>query len=150
MQLEIITMNRIKSEIEHFTKLEHIWWGAKTFSGQKRYEKRFILFKKKCKPIKEEKILEIGCGDGEFTRRLMKLSSDKIIATDITPEVIRRAKKKYVKIKNVQFKVDDAERFSFGDETFDIICGISILHHLNYKRAIKECFRVLKPGGRLF
>lgn len=142
-------MNRIENEIEHFTKLEHIWWGAKTYSGQKRYDKRFVLFKKICKPRKNEKILEIGCGDGEFTKRLMRLPS-KIVATDITPEVIKRAKKKYIKNKNIQFKVDDAEKFSFREETFDIVCGISILHHVNYRKAIKECFRVLKPGGRLF
>ncbi|SRR5258708_1927416 len=149
MQLLHIAMNRIKNEIEHFTKLEHIWWGAKTFSGQKRYDKRFVLFKKLCSPKKNKNILEIGCGDGEFTKRLIKLSS-KIIATDITPEVIRRAKKKYPKSKTISFKVDDAENFSFKDNSFDIVCGISILHHVNYKKALKECFRVLKPGGKLF
>src|SRR5260221_46156 len=142
-------MNRTKNEIEHFTKLEHIWWGAKTIAGQKRYDKRFVLFKKMCRPKRGDKILEIGCGDGEFTKRLMKIPS-KIIATDITPEVIRRAKKKYFKNKNTRFKVDDAEKFSFKDNSFDILCGISILHHIDYKKAIKECFRVLKPGGRLY
>ena len=73
-----------------------------------------------------------------------------MVAIDITPEVIKRAKEKYKKNKTVIFKVDDAENFSFKDNYFDIACGISILHHVNYRKTLKECFRVLKPGGKIF
>jgi len=139
-------MLRQKNEIKHFTELGHIWWGAKSFSGQKRYGNRFLLLKKLCHPKPKDKILEIGCGDGELTKRLAKLSS-KIYATDITPALISRAKKE---IKGVNFKVENAEKIFSKDNTFDIVCGMSILHHINYLKSLEESFRVLKKGGRLF
>lgn len=139
---------RIDNEIKHFSNLDHIWWGAKTPAGQKRYDFKFQEFKKYCKPKTGYKILEIGCGDGEFTNRLAKLRTS-IIATDITPEVIKRAKK-LKKFKKIKFYVDNAEKMKFKDESFDIVCGISILHHIDYKKTVKEINRVLKPNGQAF
>lgn len=146
-----VVSQRKQNEIKHFTKLEHIWWGALSPAGQKRYDKRFELFKQLCQPKKDTLILEIGAGDGEFTKRLGKLNSH-IIATDITPAVVNKGKQyfKNKQIKNVRFSLEDAERLSLKKETVNIVCGISILHHLNYQQALKEAYRVLKPGGLLF
>lgn len=138
-------MNNAKAEIIHFEKLPHIWWGARTKSGQYRYTKRFNLFKRLIKP-KHKKLLEIGCGDGEFTKRIVKLPIS-ITAIDVTPGVILRAKSN---IKNVSFRVMDTEKLSFKSDSFDVVCGISILHHVNQKKALKEIIRVLKPGGIIF
>lgn len=139
---------RVKQEIKHFSNLEHIWWGAKTIAGQKRYDNKAKLFKKYCPLAKNEKVLEIGCGDGEFTKRIAD-ERLKIIATDVTPAVIKRAKKT-LGSSGVSFYVDNAEGLGFGDGTFDVVCGISILHHLNTLKALREAYRVLKKGGQLF
>lgn len=139
---------RIINEIKHFSDLEHIWWGAKTPAGQRRYDNKFLMLKKNCNPKRGYKILEIGCGDGEFTNRIAKLNCE-IIATDITPKVIAKGKK-VLKKKNVKFFVDNAESMRFKDNSFDIVCGISILHHINPQKALKEAYRVLKPGGQIF
>lgn len=140
--------NRVKQEIKHFSNLEHIWWGAKTIAGQKRYDNKAKLFKKYCRPARNEKILEIGCGDGEFTKRIAN-EKLRIIATDVTPTVIKRAKNN-LDYDGVSFSVDNAEGLSFTDRTFDVVCGISILHHLNTYNALEEAYRVLKTGGQLF
>jgi 2-polyprenyl-3-methyl-5-hydroxy-6-metoxy-1,4-benzoquinol methylase len=142
---------RIDKEIRHFTDLEHIWWGAKTPAGQRRYDRRFELLKKVCRPGTKSRILEIGCGDGEFTSRLVKLRS-KIIATDITPAVIKKAKLafKNYPVSRIKFKIENSEKLSFKDGAFDLVCGISILHHVDYVKTLKESFRVLKKGGYLF
>lgn len=142
-------MNRLQSEIGHFSKLDHIWWGARTLAGQKRYDSKFIVFTKLCRPTRKMKILEIGCGDGEFTRRLASLGAS-VLATDITPKVIIRAKQSFHKNKNIFFKVDNAEKMSLANEQFNIVCGVSILHHVNIMRTLKEIFRVLKRGSQLF
>lgn len=143
--------NTASNEITHFTHLEHIWWGARTPAGQKRYDNKAKLFKKVCAIKNGMKILEVGCGDGEFTKRLVKVvpSKVKIVATDVTPAVIQRAKKQ-IKRKNLIFKVDNFESMKFTKEFFDIVCGVSILHHVNTKRAIGEIYRVLKKGGEMF
>lgn len=139
---------RIRQEIKHFSNLEHIWWGAKTIAGQKRYDNKAKLFKKYCHLIKGGKVLEIGCGDGEFTKRIAD-ERIKIIATDVTPAVIKRAKKN-LESSGVSFCVDNAEGLSFDDRTFNVVCGISVLHHLNTLKALEEAYRVLKTGGELF
>jgi len=40
-----------------------------------------------------------------------------------------------------------AEELDFPDEHFDIVAGIDILHHVDVEKSLRECLRVLKPGG---
>lgn len=143
--------NTVSHEIEHFTHLEHIWWGARTPAGQKRYDNKASLLLKVCTIKNGMKILEVGAGDGEFTKRLIKVFPQKvqIVATDVTPAVVKRGKKT-IKNKKLTFKVDNLESMAFAKESFDIICGVSILHHVHTKKAIKEIFRVLKKDGEMF
>ena len=148
---KLVISKRKKNEISHFSNLERIWWGALSPAGQKRYDKRFELFKDLCRPQKNDEILEIGAGDGEFTKRLSTLSS-QIVATDITPAVVKRGRRYFQSThkNNVRFSVEDAESLSYKKGTMDIVCGVSILHHIDYKQALKEAYRVLKPGGVIF
>lgn len=46
------------------------------------------------------------------------------------------------------FHTSTAENMSFEDNTFDIVVGINVLHHLNIANGMQEIHRVLKPGGR--
>lgn len=138
-------------EIKHFTKLDHVWWGLKTVAGQRRYDNKIKLFKKFCKNRKNIKILEVGCGNGEFTKRLVKIlkPSSKLIAIDITPRLIQKGEET-VKNQNLLFKLEDIESMTFTKESFDIVCGISILHHVDFKKAFREIYRVLKRDGEIF
>ena len=42
-----------------------------------------------------------------------------------------------------------SDSVSFNEGSFDLVFGFGILHHLNYKQALSEAGRVLKPGGRI-
>lgn len=141
----------VRSEQSHFSKQKNIWQWATTKAGKKRYDNRLNLFKQYCHPQKNELILEIGCGDGEFTQRLVGLGAT-LIASDITFEVLKRAagKGEFLKAGNICFEMDDAESLSIKDNSLDFVSGISILHHLDYRKALKECHRVLKEGGQIF
>lgn len=139
---------RIEKEIAHFSDLKHIWWGAQTPAGQRRYDNKLKRLKQLCNLKKNYKILEIGCGDGEFTKRLATLDCN-ITATDITPKVVEKGKKT-LKRKNIKFLIDNAEKMRFSDNSFDIVCGVSILHHIDPEKALEEAFRVLKKDGQIF
>ena len=141
----------VRNEQSHFSNQKNIWQWATTKAGLKRYDNRLELFKQYCRPDKNELILEIGCGDGEFTRRLVGLDVT-LIASDITFEVLKRAagKDEFRKAGNLCFEMDDAESLSIRDNSLDFVSGISILHHLDYRKAFKECHRVLKEGGEIF
>jgi ubiquinone/menaquinone biosynthesis C-methylase UbiE len=152
----LIKKNISKNEIiinekKHFSSQDYIWQWSITGAGQIRYDNRFANFIRMCNSAKNSSILEIGCGDGEFTKRLLSTEST-IFASDINFDVIQRANNSITKIRpeNLCFKMDDAESLSFGDNSLNIVCGISILHHLDYKKGLKEAYRVLKKGGEIF
>lgn len=139
---------RMKREVRHFSLLSSVWWGTRTASGQRRYDNKADLLKVLCKVRKGMKILEIGCGDGEFTKRLVDTNS-LIVATDITPKLLAKGQQS-IKAKGVQFLKEDAQDLNFPDNTFDIVCGVSVLHHVDTHKALREAYRVLKKGGQIF
>ncbi len=61
-----------------------------------------------------------------------------------------KACQKKIKIKNVKFRIEDSNSLSFKSNSFDVVCGISILHHVETEKTLQECFRVLKKGGCIF
>jgi len=94
-------------------------------------------------------VLEIGTGTGIIPFSIhSKVSS--IIATDISPEMVRVAKQKLKKskIKNVDFQIEDSYNLTFPDKSFDIVIA-SNLFHLLYEpeKPIKEIKRVMKDNG---
>ncbi|MBC8095999.1 MAG: class I SAM-dependent methyltransferase [Akkermansiaceae bacterium] len=92
-------------------------------------------------------ILEVGCGDGSFTRNLAEHSS-RVTAVDISASQIERNKRAQPEIKFVQHDV--AQRFPFANGAFDVIWCSEVLEHLfDPGFAVREMQRVLAPGGRL-
>ncbi|MEA1896918.1 MAG: class I SAM-dependent methyltransferase [Bacteroidota bacterium] len=92
-----------------------------------------------------KKILEIGCGTGEFTKRIVPSGAD-ITAIDISPDLLEVARET-IPNATVRFHIQNVEKLDFEDGCFDVVIGSSILHHLNLKPALKEIYRVLKIGG---
>lgn len=61
--------------------------------------------------------------------------------------------KAHAKRRNLQFEIDfqlmDANELTFPDESFDLVYGGAILHHLDMEKAMYHIHRVLKPGGSI-
>ena len=91
-------------------------------------------------------VLEYGCGEGESA---LDLADHGAVVTgiDISNRRIERAQEVAAGRQNVAFAVMNAEALGFEDESFDMICGMSILHHLNLDVALAEIARTLKPEG---
>ena len=143
-------MTRVDNEIAHGKKLaskgaEEIWnWTGP--AGQKRADRRANYFIELARVQPGNKVLEIGCGTGLFTRKFFEATQAHITATDISEDLLREAKRM---LPQVNFKKDDAMKLSFADNAFDVVFGSSVLHHLDFKPALAEIFRVMKPGGRM-
>jgi ubiquinone/menaquinone biosynthesis C-methylase UbiE len=94
--------------------------------------------------------LEIGAGTGYFTLNLAQLGLiERPTATDISPgmlaALVRSAKELGIEVRTVQ---TEAERLPFADESFDLVFGHAVLHHIpDLDRAFSEFERVLRPGG---
>jgi ubiquinone/menaquinone biosynthesis C-methylase UbiE len=95
-----------------------------------------------------KKILEYGCGLGSYGF-LLASQGAKVTGIDISEYAINTARKqaKTEKIE-IDFRLMNAEHLDLSDESYDIICGTGILHHLNLQNAIHEIRRVLKRDGK--
>jgi len=91
--------------------------------------------------------LEIGCGTGVFTE-IFAASGAKIIAVDISKELLNLAREKNLPAEQVQFL---EKRFEDCDSIgpFDVVIGSSILHHLDIKPAMDKIYQLLKPNGAI-
>lgn len=100
------------------------------------------------KNVQGKKVLEYGCGPGSAAFDLAKMGAE-VFAIDISDVAIKQtneqAKREGLAI---DCRVMDAENLDFEDQTFDLICGSGILHHLDLERAYKELHRTLKPNGK--
>ena len=92
-------------------------------------------------------ILDYGCGIGHSLKRVVEFNSTKITGIDISEVSIKKAKD-LMKETNVELMVDNCEKTKFKNDTFDIVYGTGILHHLNISICLNEIHRILKPGGR--
>ncbi|MGI8699795.1 MAG: class I SAM-dependent methyltransferase [Nocardioidaceae bacterium] len=96
--------------------------------------------------------LEIGCGTGFFTLNL-KLAGvlDEGHVSDISPGMVAAASRNAAALGfEVSGRTADAETLPYGDDTFDLVVGHAVLHHVpDVGLAFREMLRVLKPGGRL-
>lgn len=99
------------------------------------------------KYIKEMKVLDLGCGAGYGSFELKKLGAKSVVGIDNDSKAIEYAISKF-KIENLKFKIDNATNLSFPDSTFDIVVSFEVIEHIkDYRKYLKEVFRVLKKGG---
>ncbi len=143
---------RVDHELTHGRKLategaEDIWnWASP--AGQKRADRRADYFLSVGKITSNDRVLEIGCGTGLFTRKVQALSGAQITATDISQELLDIANKT-APTEGISYLLDDAMKMQFPDNSFDVVFGSSILHHLDFERSLREILRVLRRGGRM-
>lgn len=97
----------------------------------------------------EQRLLSFGCGTGGDALRYAKMGYH-VSGFDVSSgriENARRMAAKYDLEDRVDFSVQVAENLEYASESFDIVVGEHILHHVDIDQAIRETFRVLKPGG---
>ncbi len=94
--------------------------------------------------------LEIGSGTGYFTLNLLRAGLiGEATCSDISPGMLETLQ---ANARRLGLEVDtapgDAERLPFADESFDLVIGHAVLHHIpDLSRAFSEFARVLAPGG---
>jgi len=106
------------------------------------------------KPIYSGKILNVACGYGAETLKIVeKIQPEKIVAIDITENHIAFAKEHNQSIdldRPILYQKMDACKLSFEDNSFDYVIGIEGPAHFNTREVfLQNSFRVLKPNGVL-
>ena len=95
--------------------------------------------------------LELGCGTGFFLLNLIQAGvARRGSVTDLSPGMVKVATRNGKSLGlDVDGRVADAEGIPYGDDTFDLVVGHAVLHHIpDVEKSLREVVRVLKPGGR--
>ena len=110
-----------------------------------RFYRNFL--KARCE---NQSILEFGCGENSVAPFLMKNGAQRVVGIDISDVAVHIANQGRAGFEGgerVQYRVMNAESLDYDDNTFDLVCGIAILHHLDLTKAYSEISRTLRPGG---
>jgi SAM-dependent methyltransferase len=90
-----------------------------------------------------ERILDLGCGDGQLTRRISATGAS-VVGVDASPDMVAAAR-----ARGIEANEGAAEALPFPDESFDAVFSNAALHWVRGQDAMMtEVRRVLKPGGR--
>lgn len=115
------------------------------FESPTAIENHYAL--KRMGDLRGKKLLDLGCGAGE-TSVYFALKGATVHACDIAEEFIKvtetLAARHAVSVQAVQA---EASRLPYAGETFDIVFGNGVLHHVEVLPTGKEISRVLKKGG---
>jgi ubiquinone/menaquinone biosynthesis C-methylase UbiE len=143
--------DRHGSEIEHGARIaggaEDVWgWGSP--AGRRRARRRADLLVERSGAAPGRRILELGCGIGVFSE-LVAESGAQVVGIDISFDLLRRAAARRRASAHVSFERAGIEALPHPGGAFDAVVGSSVLHHLEVDTALREIFRVLRPGGAL-
>ncbi len=97
------------------------------------------------------KLLEVGCGIGVDSIQLAKRGF-QVTAVDLTENALQVAKE-FAAHRGVaiDFRLGNAERLDFPDQTFDVVYSFGVLHHTpDIEKSVSEVRRVLRPGGTAY
>lgn len=99
-------------------------------------------------------VLDIAAGAGEQSITTAKKvgASGYVLATDISSNILEYAKQmaQQAGVKNIKTKVMDGENLTLEDEKFDaVISRVGLIYFPDQQKALKEMWRVLKPGGKV-
>ena len=129
-------------ESQHWTKFEQIEFPTHCY----------VYAVKRLGNIIGKRILDIGCGDGWFSVILAKRGAI-VEGMDISTAAIEIAKTR-AKVNDVEnvtnFRKMSAYDLDYPGNHFDMIVGLSFLHHIAEKQRIAEpLYRILKPKGKI-
>jgi ubiquinone/menaquinone biosynthesis C-methylase UbiE len=141
--------------------VRHEWTDQETIQAWRRWSPPFfeqtraatdaIVRGARVEPGME--VLDIASGSGEPAMTLAGLvgSTGRVTATDLGPGMLVTAEEnaRQKKISNITFRQADVHDLPFGDASFDrVTCRFGAMYFANVPKALREVWRVLRPGGR--
>ena len=151
-----------KKEIEKFSKIAEEWWDPEgKFKPLHKFNPIRISYIKdniiqkfnvqnKSKPLKNLRVLDIGCGGGLLSEPLSRLGAE-VMGIDASSRNIDVAKLHAKKNNlNIKYICTSPENLNSNDQ-FDVILNMEIIEHVeNVDFFLKSCARLLKNNGMMF
>lgn len=133
--MNIFLNNQVASAYDEYYQSE---FGKQVDAIEKHIIKNLLI------ELPQGPLLELGCGTGHWTSFFQE-AGFKVIATDVSEAMMEIARQK---LPESEILYADVEELPFDDSSFDAITSITMLEFVDdQEKAIKEIYRVLKPGG---
>ncbi|OBB84515.1 class I SAM-dependent methyltransferase [Mycobacterium sp. 852002-30065_SCH5024008] len=150
----------------HDSKLAQVLyhdWEAESYDEKWSisYDQRCVNYARDCfdaivpdeaqRELPYDRALELGCGTGFFLLNLIQSGvARRGSVTDLSPGMVKVATRNGQSLGlDIDGRVADAEGIPYDDNTFDLVVGHAVLHHIpDVELALREVVRVLRPGGR--
>ncbi len=99
--------------------------------------------------VPDENVLDLGCGAGWLVRLLSeRVPEGRVVGMDISDEMVRRARKKYVALENAMFVVGSVDEIPWDAYFFTHAISVESAYYWpDPARGLKEIHRVLREGG---
>ncbi|MDQ3940778.1 MAG: class I SAM-dependent methyltransferase [Actinomycetota bacterium] len=97
--------------------------------------------------------LEIGCGRGVGIEIILEeFKAATVVAFDLDPRLVALARRRTARFRDaVTLSVGTATDIDAAESTFDAVFDFGVIHQIEqWPKAVAECARVLKPGGRFY
>ena len=93
------------------------------------------------------RVLDIGCGYGDFARRARGSRASNVLGIDVSKRMLKRAKELTFD-RAIEYRRMSIEEMDLGDETFDLVASSLTLHYVeDDEAALDKVARILKTGG---
>jgi SAM-dependent methyltransferase len=136
---------RRQGELIAAADMERVWgWSGR--AGKLRADRRaeFLISATGMKP--GVRALELGVGTGIFTERLVE-SGCELVALELSEATAARCRERVG--DRAEIVIGNAETGEgLEGREFDVVVGVSILHHVNTDLCMQNCVSLLRPGGR--
>ena len=99
-------------------------------------------------PTGSHDLLDVGCGRGRLARELSG-PGRRVLGLDPSAEMVDAAKAISTGMTGLEFDVGDFLTAEIPPDSYDFVCFVASLHHMDQVRALAKAAEILRPGGRL-
>ena len=144
------------------TRLHEEWTGERTVAAWRKWHAQIAVFTRGATEAILEaahlrpglRVLDLACGVGDPALSIAAevAPTGRVTATDLGPGMMSLAEElaRTRSLSNIEFREANAESLPFADASYDVLtCRFGIMFFPDLGKALRECFRVLKPGGRV-
>ena len=131
------TLESIQSDFDRIALLDNEIWNHNA------HYHRFLINQL---PGSCRNVLEIGCGTGEFSRLLAR-RAEKVLALDLSPQMICLARERSKLYPNIDFIEGDIMTYQLPNDHFDCVASLTTLHHLPMTGILIKIKQALGRGG---
>ena len=139
-------------ELEKFSELAHRWWDPNAeFRPLHEINPLRLDHIDRAAALSGKSVLDVGCGGGILAES-MAARGARVTGIDLSQTAIGLAQKNFALHGETaeELRVENGEALPYQDNAFDVVYGHGVIQYTaDPARLVKECARVLRPGGRL-